>query len=95
MPSAEERQIAVEQVAEELALWKQAFSDRLSKFEQALEENTKATKRVDENTKEVVDILQSWKGAAKVMNFLASLAKPIGALLVFGASLWAAWPAKK
>lgn len=78
-------------------LWRQALTKRsealetrMEAFETQLSENTAATKRVDESTRELVDILNSWKGAMKVMDFLARFAKPLGAIATLGGA-WAAW----
>lgn len=82
-------------------LWRQALAkrsealeSRMEAFEAQLTENTVATKRVDESTRELVDILNSWKGAMKVMDFLAKFAKPLGVAASIGAA-WAAWRSQK
>lgn len=84
-------------LAEELDTWRRAFATRLDKFEQALAVNTETTDRVDKNTRELVSILQSWKGAMKVMDFLGKLAKPVGyvlGLVTSAVGLWFAFRAK-
>ena len=72
--------------------WQETICQRMDCFEQRLAENTKTTLEVKQNTSELVTILQSWKGAMVVMEFIGKLAKPIAAVIVFIATLWAAWP---
>jgi hypothetical protein len=82
-------------------LWRQTLvlrsdqlEQRMEAFEQQLHENTEATKRVDTSTRELVDILNSWKGAMKVMDFLAKFAKPLTVIASIGAA-WATWRSQK
>ena len=42
-----------------------------------LASNTQATKEVADNTRELVELFQSFKGAIKVLNWLGKLAKPM------------------
>lgn len=42
-----------------------------------LQDNTAATKAVADNTRELVELFQSFKGAIKVLNWLGKLAKPM------------------
>jgi len=60
-----------------------------------LKENTDATKRIDASTKEIVEFFESMKGAFKVLNWIGKLARPIGAIVLLGTSLWGAWTAFK
>lgn len=91
--TAEERQLAVEGVAEDLTLWKQAIALRMDVFEGKLELNTAATERVETNTRELVEILNDWKGAMKVMTFINRLAKPVATITAIGAACMAIWTA--
>lgn len=69
---------------EELQNWRLVLSNRVDELERRLEENTEATKRVEDNTKEAVEILRAWKGAMKVLEFLAKFIKllttPLGVI---------------
>lgn len=69
---------------EELQNWRSVLASRVDELERRLEENTEATKRVEDNTKEAVEILRAWKGAMKVLEFLAKLVKllttPLGVI---------------
>lgn len=80
--------------SQDLELWRKAFAVRMDKFERRLDENTEVTKRVDTNTTELVDIMNSWKGAIKVLEFLGKLAKPLAAITTFFAVWFAFWPRK-
>lgn len=77
-----------------LAKRSDALEHRMETFEAKQAENTETIQRVDTNTRELVDILNSWKGAMKVMEFLAKFAKPLGVLASIGAA-WAAWRSQK
>lgn len=78
----------------DLDLWRKAFAIRMDKFEHALDENTATTQRVDKNTSELVSILNSWKGAMAVIEFLSKLAKPLAAVLGLLTAWWA-WKSQK
>ena len=92
-------------VAEELALGDKrmdSLADEVTaiKLEQAqfrveLAENTNATKRIEANTAELLDVFESWKGAMKVLNWIGKAAKPIGYVVGLGASIAAFWAALK
>lgn len=61
----------------------------------ALAENTAATRRVESNTRELIDLFVSWKGAVKVLEQIGKLAKPLGAILLLGSALIGFWQAVK
>ncbi len=82
-----------EETSDNDARWK-AIGKRMDGFERKLQINTESTNRVEANTAELVDILNSWKGAMKVLSFLS---KPITWFAALGASIVAiitAWPKK-
>jgi hypothetical protein len=81
-------------LADELDLWRTALSMRMDKFELALEQNTETTTRVDNNTRELVDMLNSWKGAFRVFDFVGKLAKPLAGIVALGAAVAAWWSHK-
>lgn len=64
-------------------------------FRVELSENTKAIKRIEANTAEMLDVFESWKGAMKVLNWIGKAAKPIGYVVGLGASIAAFWAALK
>jgi hypothetical protein len=98
----QERKNAIEDIATDLDHWRKGIDNRLDVLEEKLAENTDATEgvkaqmqSVKDDTAELVQILNSWKGAMRVFDFVGKLAKPIGAVVTFCLALWAAWPAKK
>jgi hypothetical protein len=60
-----------------------------------LAENTSATKRIESNTAEMLDVFESWKGAMKVLNWIGKAAKPVGWIVGMCASMAAFWTAMK
>lgn len=92
-------------VAEELALGDKrmdSLTDEVTaiKLEQAqfrveLAENTKATKQIEANTAEMLDVFESWKGAMKVLTWIGKAAKPIGYVVGLGVSIAAFWTSIK
>lgn len=66
-----------------------------AQFRVELADNTRATKRVESNTAEMLDVFESWKGAMKVLNWIGKAAKPVGYLVGLGASIAAFWTAMK
>lgn len=61
----------------------------------ALAENTAATRRVESNTSELIDMFVSWKGAFKVFDQIGKLAKPLGAIFLLGSAVIGFWQAIK
>lgn len=66
-----------------------------AQFRVELAENTNATKRIEANTAELLDVFESWKGAMKVLTWIGKAAKPLGYLVGLGASMAAFWAAIK
>ena len=66
-----------------------------AQFRVELAENTSATKRIEANTAEMLDVFESWKGAMKVLTWIGKAAKPLGYLVGLGASIAAFWAALK
>lgn len=60
-----------------------------------LAENTKATAAIKADTAELVDLLHSVKGAFRVLDLLARMARPLGFLAAAGASFWGLFVAIK
>lgn len=70
------------------------IEDNVAEVRDELSRNTEATERLERNTKEIVEFFEAIKGALKVLNWLARLARPLGYLASAGAAvlgLWAAW----
>lgn len=66
---------------------------RMARIEKSLAANTAATKRVETNTSDLVDLFVSFKGAFKVLEGLGKIAKPVAAVVGLGAALLSLWAA--
>lgn len=66
-----------------------------TEFRFLLKENTDATKRIEANTAEMLDVFESFKGAMKVLNWIGKAAKPMGYVVGLCASIAAFWAALK
>ena len=71
------------------------FNDELSTVKEQLAENTEATKRIETNTGELIEILTSFKGAFKVLTWIGKIAVPLAAIAGLFTALYAAWQAIK
>ena len=60
-----------------------------------LAENTETIKEIKADTADMLEVFESWKGAMRVMEMLGKLAKPLGYIVGFGASIAAFWTAMK
>ena len=58
-----------------------------------LAENTETIKEIKTDTADMLGVFESWKGAMKVMEMIGRLAKPLGYIVGFGASVAAFWAA--
>ena len=65
-----------------------ALELRVSTLARKLDENTATTKQIAEDMSSVVDILQAAKGAVKVLNWIASAAKPAGIIAGAIGAIW-------
>ena len=57
--------------------------------------NAATIEQIKTDTAEMLGVFESWKGAMKVMEMLGKLAKPLGYIVGFGASVAAFWAAMK
>ena len=57
--------------------------------------NTETIAQIKTDTAEMLSVFESWKGAMKVMEMIGRLAKPLGYIVGFGASVAAFWAAMK
>ena len=69
--------------------------NRMQTMADGLDENTRATQAIKADTEELVDLLHSVKGALKMLDMLARLARPLGFLAAAGASFYAFYVALK
>lgn len=68
-----------------------ALSIRVDKLARDLQTNTEATKRVEENTAELVDAFKAVRGGMRVLGWLGTAAKWLTSIAAAGAVVWAAW----
>lgn len=57
--------------------------------------NTETIAQIKTDTAEMLGVFESWKGAMKAMEMIGKLAKPLGYIVGFGASVAAFWAAMK
>ena len=60
-----------------------------------LAKNAETIKEIKTDTADMLEVYESWKGAMRVMEMLGKLAKPLGYIVGFGASVAAFWTAMK
>lgn len=60
-----------------------------------LAENNETIHKIKTNTADMLEVFESWKGAMRVMEMLGKLAKPLGYIVGFGASVAAFWASMK
>lgn len=60
-----------------------------------LAENTETINGIKADTADMLEVFESWKGAMRVMEMLGKLAKPLGYIVGFGASVAAFWASMK
>jgi hypothetical protein len=79
---------------EATADWRRAIVIRVNAVEDKIDANTALTHEIKASTQELVDILQSWKGAMTVLTWVAKFAKPVGVIVAACAAIFAWWPKK-
>jgi hypothetical protein len=55
----------------------EAFEQRLGALERNLSGNTDATARIEANTRALVEVFESWKGAMRVLEWVGKAARPL------------------
>ncbi len=60
-----------------------------------LAENTETINEIKTDTADMLEVFESWKGAMRVMEMFGKLAKPLGYIVGFGASVAAFWASMK
>lgn len=71
------------------------LQERMDSIQTQLDENTESTRRTESNTSELIDILNSFKSAFKVLSWIGNLAKPISAIVGLGLGIWGVVQAAK
>ena len=52
--------------------------ERMDKMDAEIQRNTKLTESIDGNTKDLINLFNSWAGAFRVLEQIGRLAKPVG-----------------
>lgn len=68
-------------------------SARMDCLEAGLKTNTELTKKISEDTNELVAIFKSLKGGFKVLGWFGAMAKWVGGIALAVTSIYAAWQA--
>ena len=55
--------------------------DRVGRLESGLAVNTAATKRIENDTTEMIEMFRSWQGAMRVLEVIGKAAKPLAAVV--------------
>jgi hypothetical protein len=53
------------------------LTKRMDAFEQGLEANNEATKRIETNTAELIAVFKSWQSAMRVLEWIGKAARPL------------------
>lgn len=72
-----------------------AGDERMTRIEASICENAAASKANADSTAELVELLNTWKGAFKAFDYIGRLAKPLGAIVGLGAAIVGLWAAMK
>jgi len=68
-----------------------ALAERVERVEANLAENTATTKRIEENTSDLIEVLAAAKGAFKTLEVLGKIARPIVWIGTVGSFVMYAW----
>lgn len=68
---------------------------QLGSMRAELSENTSTTRRIDENTRGLLEMMQSWAGAMSVIQSVGRFFKPLSYIAVFVSALAGAYAALK
>lgn len=86
----------------ELREWKDQVDKRLhdgsaimANLQSDLAENTRATKKIQEDTSELVGMFQNFKGAFDVLDKIGKLARPVGYIAMACSAVWGVFTAIK
>ena len=67
--------------------------NEIAALKKGLAENTEVTQRIESGTAQLMEILESLRGAFKVLGWIGSLAKPVSAIIGLGTAIWLAYRA--
>lgn len=69
--------------------------DRVGHLERQMTVNTEATRRIETNTADLIDLFNSFRGGFKVLEYIGKLAKPLGAIIAMIAAIAGLWATLK
>ena len=69
--------------------------ERMDKMDLEIQRNTKLTESIDTNTKDLINLFQSWAGAFRVLEQIGRLARPVGYCAMAVGAVAAAYTAVK
>ena len=64
-----------------------ALQIRVSSVEDAVEVNTRLTEGINSDTKEILGVFASWKGAMSALDMIGKLARPLSYIAALGAAI--------
>lgn len=68
---------------------------RMASLEEGLRANTAITRRIDDNTREMVEAFAAMQGAMKVLGWIGKAARPLGWIAAAAAAGFSFWSAMK
>jgi|GEM_PF-1836098 len=69
--------------------------DQTTAMQSELSENTADTRIAKENIGQVLDVVQSWQGAMKVLEGIGRFFRPLGFIAIFASAVVTAWATLK
>lgn len=85
----------VDAALEQGRLHMKATDERMGALEDEMVNNTAMTMQVQSNTSEIVEIMNDWKGAMKVIGYVGRAAKPMAYIVGLGTAIVGFWTALK
>lgn len=70
---------------------RKATDEQLHALHTDLKTNTDATQRVEQNTSGMVEMMESWQGAMRVLGYIGRMAKPAAYIVGLGTALMTFW----
>lgn len=81
----------VDAALEQGRLHMKATDERMGALEDEMVNNTAMTMQVQSNTSEIVEIMNDWKGAMKVIGYVGRAAKPLTYIVGLCSAIYAFW----
>lgn len=90
-----ERRIADQIWREKIESRMQAGDERMNQLDGDIKENTRITAEIKQDTAELIEAFQSVKGAFRVLEMIAGLARPLSYIVMLGTAVAGFWYAIK